>query len=101
MRITALFKQSPSVLLKLPNILEQLKQNTDGITSSHSKILHEMISRSFLFTNKESNKKKRKKSQSEINMFIGSVLFEGKRDDVKHAVQLYNYIENVCSLCIC
>ena len=81
--------------------MEQLKKNTDGITSSHSKILHEMISRSFLFTNKESNKKKRKKSQSEINMFIGSVLFEGKRDDVKHAVQLYNYIENVCSLCIC
>ena len=100
-RITPLFKQSPSALLKLPNILKQLKENTDSLKSSHSKLLYEMISRSFLFTNQQNQsklKKQKTKSQSEINMFIGSTLFEGKRDDVKHALQLYNHIEKVCSL---
>ena len=92
-RITALFKESPPALLNLPNILQQIKKNTDDdITSLHAKILHQMIMKSFLFTNQKQNEK------SEINMFIGSILFEGQRDDIKHALQLYHFIENVCFL---
>eukprot|EP01084_Bolivina_argentea_P144071 252872_1 len=95
-RITALYKQSPSVLLNLPHVLKQLNTNTDGIKSSHANLLHQMISRSFLLTKSQHNKNtKNKKSQSEINLFIGSVLFEGKNDDIKHALQLYKYIENM------
>ena len=96
-RITALHKQTPSVLLKLPRILRSLKNN-DGIRASHAAVLHEMIQRSFLLTQPRdlSSSSSKSVTKSDIKMFVGSVLFEGTKNDVQRAVQLYYQIENVC-----